>query len=47
VFNCGLLTPGPNGVGPAQPFRLDPAPSRTKALGPLSSLPKDPTMLIF
>jgi len=28
-------------------LELDPAPSKTKALGPLPSLSKDPTMLIF
>jgi len=28
-------------------LELGPAPSRTKALGPLPFLPKDPTMLIF
>jgi len=51
VFDCGLLGPADTRISfcwvMLNPLKLGPASSRTQALGPLPSLSKDPTTLIF
>jgi len=47
VFDCGLLTPGPNGVGPAQPFRIGSCPKQNQSVGAIVSSAKRPNNVNF